>query len=89
MDPLQYCNDIILANVPDAGRWALKDIKQAFIHERPLTPDEFSTLLAKYKRPPPAAPQGQQLQQQQQQPQQQQQQQDDSTRRKGKEGSGR
>ena len=86
VDPLEYCSDIILGNVPDARRWTVKDIRQAFRQDRPLTPDEYAALLAKYKPPEPVA------QQQQQPPQQAQLQQPaepSENRRRGKEVSSR
>lgn len=53
---LSYCRDILQGPY---ARWTLKDVRGAFLADRPLTPDEFDSLRGRYAPPP----QQQQLQQ--------------------------
>jgi hypothetical protein len=69
---LSYCRDILQGPY---ARWTLKDVRAAFMADRPLTPDEFDALRGRYM---PAK---------QQVVMQQQQQGEDSSRRRGRHGS--
>jgi hypothetical protein len=68
---LSYCRDILQGPY---ARWTLKDVRAAFMADRPLTPDEFDALRGRYM---PAK---------QQVVMQQQQQGEDSSRRRGRHG---
>jgi hypothetical protein len=70
---LSYCRDILQGPY---ARWTLKDVRAAFMADRPLTPDEFDALRGRYM------PAKQQVVMQQQQ-----QQGEDSSRRRGRHGS--
>lgn len=68
---LSYCRDILKGPY---AQWALKDVKAAFLCDRPLTPDEFDSLRGRYAPAKPAAAVQQQYEQEE----------DGSSRRRGR-----